>query len=511
MRNTYNHFNLAVSVYDARNTTTRTTLVRSFLCPSDTGATRTPGGIALTNYAACHNGREAPIDANNDGSFILNRAMRYEDIPDGSSNTVFLSEKLNDGTGQGWASGTRASLRNTGTVINGMPGRALRVGGGRRRRAGRCEGGRGSRHAGLRRRFRQPASRRRQLRHGRRLGPVPEIVDHARDPQAAGEPRRWRDPRRFELLSREESSMVRRRGFTMIELLTVVGIIAILIALLLPAVQAAREVARRIKCHNNLLQLGVAMGNYASTHRVLPPGVVNVKGPIMNLPQGYHVGWAVQILPFIEHGNVYRRIDFRHGVYDRCQLHGADEPVQPAPLPVQHRSARSITRAATTRSRRRSTPTTTACSTSTATSGTTTSPTARRTRSCSARSAAARAWAGPRAPAPRCAIRGPRSMRADPTIPVGRKPFASPSDRRDEMEDLIGDGLIPLRVRRRVLQPARPGGELPVLRRLGPVPEPGDRRARVSPPGPPGRRRDHRRRSILRRRPSPWSVDADSR
>jgi prepilin-type N-terminal cleavage/methylation domain-containing protein/prepilin-type processing-associated H-X9-DG protein len=123
MRNSYNHFNLAVSVYDARNTTTRTTLVRSFLCPSDAGQTRTPGGIALTSYAACHNGSEAPIDTTNDGSFILNRAIRYEDIPDGSSNTVFLSEKLNDGTGQGWASGTRASLRNTGSLINTMPGR----------------------------------------------------------------------------------------------------------------------------------------------------------------------------------------------------------------------------------------------------------------------------------------------------------------------------------------------------------------------------------------------------
>ena len=76
----------------------------------------------MTNYVACHNSFEAPIDANNDGVFILNRAMRYEDIPDGSSNTIFLGEKLNDGTGQGWASGTRASLRNTGTLINAAPG-----------------------------------------------------------------------------------------------------------------------------------------------------------------------------------------------------------------------------------------------------------------------------------------------------------------------------------------------------------------------------------------------------
>jgi prepilin-type N-terminal cleavage/methylation domain-containing protein/prepilin-type processing-associated H-X9-DG protein len=109
--------------------------------------------------------------------------------------------------------------------------------------------------------------------------------------------------------------MLQRRGFTMIELLTVVAIIAILIALLLPAVQSARETARRVQCEKNLLQLGIAMGNYASTHHVFPPGVVNDKGPISNLPRGYHVGWAVQILPFIEQGNIYRRIDFRQGVY----------------------------------------------------------------------------------------------------------------------------------------------------------------------------------------------------
>jgi prepilin-type N-terminal cleavage/methylation domain-containing protein len=119
MRNTYNHFNLSASVYHGANSTTRTTLVRSFLCPSDNGIARTPAGFVLTNYAACHNSSEAPIDATNDGAFILNRALRYEDIPDGSSNTVFLSEKLNDGKGEGWASGTRATLRNTGTLING--------------------------------------------------------------------------------------------------------------------------------------------------------------------------------------------------------------------------------------------------------------------------------------------------------------------------------------------------------------------------------------------------------
>ena len=109
--------------------------------------------------------------------------------------------------------------------------------------------------------------------------------------------------------------MARRRGFTLIEMLMVVMIIAVLIMLILPAVQAAREAARTTQCRNNLLQLGIALGNYASTHRVLPPGVVNDKGPIANLPRGYHVGWAVQILPFLEQANLYRRIDFRQGVY----------------------------------------------------------------------------------------------------------------------------------------------------------------------------------------------------
>jgi prepilin-type N-terminal cleavage/methylation domain-containing protein/prepilin-type processing-associated H-X9-DG protein len=118
MRNTYNHFNLSISVYDGRNHTTRTTLVRSFLCPSDNGPNRNANDIVLTNYVGCHNDVEAPIDVKNTGAFILNRALRYEDVPDGSSNTIFLSEKLNDALGQGWASGTRASLRNTGTLIN---------------------------------------------------------------------------------------------------------------------------------------------------------------------------------------------------------------------------------------------------------------------------------------------------------------------------------------------------------------------------------------------------------
>ena len=118
MKNIYNHFNFQVGVYETSNFTTRTTLVRAFLCPSDPGANRGPTGVAMTNYVGSQNDVEAPIAANNNGVLFLNSAVRYEDITDGSAQTIFLGEKLNDGLGEGWASGTRSSLRNSGSGIN---------------------------------------------------------------------------------------------------------------------------------------------------------------------------------------------------------------------------------------------------------------------------------------------------------------------------------------------------------------------------------------------------------
>jgi hypothetical protein len=118
--------------------------------------------------------------------------------------------------------------------------------------------------------------------------------------------------------------MKHRGAFTLIELFMVVSIIAVLIALLLPAVQSSREAARRTQCTNNLFQLGIGLANYASTHHVFPPGVVNDKGPILNLPTGYHHSWVVQILPFIEQNNVYRRFDFRQSVYHPANMTARD-------------------------------------------------------------------------------------------------------------------------------------------------------------------------------------------
>jgi prepilin-type N-terminal cleavage/methylation domain-containing protein/prepilin-type processing-associated H-X9-DG protein len=108
----------------------------------------------------------------------------------------------------------------------------------------------------------------------------------------------------------------RRGAFTLIELLVVIAIIAILISLLLPAIQQSREVARRTQCRNNLAQLSLALHNYAMAHQVLPPGCVNAAGPIRNEEKGYHYSWIVQILPYIEEANAYRMFDFNVSVYD---------------------------------------------------------------------------------------------------------------------------------------------------------------------------------------------------
>src|SRR5215813_6754415 len=100
-----------------------------------------------------------------------------------------------------------------------------------------------------------------------------------------------------------------RRAFTLVELLVVIAIIGVLVALLLPAVQVAREAARRSQCGSHLSQLIVAVNNYELAHGAYPPGTIEPKGPIASVPTGYHHNWIVQILPYIEEQNAWKAID----------------------------------------------------------------------------------------------------------------------------------------------------------------------------------------------------------
>ncbi|HLA83315.1 MAG TPA: DUF1559 domain-containing protein [Thermoguttaceae bacterium] len=93
----------------------------------------------------------------------------------------------------------------------------------------------------------------------------------------------------------------RKSGFTLVELLVVIAIIGVLIALLLPAVQAAREAARRLHCTNNLKQLALGLHNYHDAYGCFPYGTIT----------SHSLAWRVAILPYVEEKNLYERFNFR--------------------------------------------------------------------------------------------------------------------------------------------------------------------------------------------------------
>jgi prepilin-type N-terminal cleavage/methylation domain-containing protein/prepilin-type processing-associated H-X9-DG protein len=110
-------------VYDAANQIVRNARLPVLQCPSSSYWGEAEGP-AMSFYAGCHHATEAAIDAQNSGVFFLNSHVRFDEITDGSSNTIFIGEKLiepRDGdrlNDLGWMSGTRATLRNTGTAPN---------------------------------------------------------------------------------------------------------------------------------------------------------------------------------------------------------------------------------------------------------------------------------------------------------------------------------------------------------------------------------------------------------
>ena len=151
--------------------------------------------------------------------------------------------------------------------------------------------------------------------------------------------------------------MRRKSGFTLIELLVVIAIIGVLIALLLPAIQQAREAARRSQCKSNLKQIGLALANYNDAHRRFPP--LHIMAPGSEDGQGgsagghsncgstlrhcgSHIGWVAQLLPFLDEQSVYDQINFSRGYRKTAQSTAYSQTIRSLLCPSDSSSTRYL-------------------------------------------------------------------------------------------------------------------------------------------------------------------------
>lgn len=111
-----------------------------------------------------------------------------------------------------------------------------------------------------------------------------------------------------------------RRGYTLIELLVTIAIAAILMAMILPAMQRSRDTARRSRCAQNLSQLGLALHAYHDTFTHLPAGCVNARGPVQLAAEGFHHSWIIPLLPYLDEAALAERIDPTLSIYAAQQL-----------------------------------------------------------------------------------------------------------------------------------------------------------------------------------------------